>query len=351
MGRKRTFSGLHGQWQLRGLDANVSIPAHFGRHVRGDREQAGMFRLVYEAAAAVFLLQAVLIPLLLVVFGAAWFRQTSRLAAMKRLVGGEGKRKEKRLSALLEAVPKLQPLTCPPCGSPMVLEEQSARCIGCDSLAALPDDYRATRNLRRRLPRLATAAIRHWRAARILTATPVRWLLWLMILSPPLLFVIVLIGAGTYRDTFLDRAIDSIGEGWALALTLFALAAFILWMMIFGLLAALSKELRRKLPAFPDFRWTIAEPEFATCRSCGGGIGFGAGTLACLCSYCTVPNFRAEQARRERSSSEEDQARIRWSLFGAMDIIEKFTATIFFAMAILLGVFALFALWSAVAGE
>ena len=310
-----------------------------------------MFRLVYEAAAIVFLLQGVLIPLLLVLFGTAWLRQTSRLALMKRLVGGAGKRKEKRLSALLEAVPKLQPLTCAPCGSPMVLEDKSARCISCDSQAALPEDYRATRNLRRRLPRLAAAAIRHWRVARTLTATPVRWLLWLMILSPPLLFVIVLIGAGTYRDTFLDRAIDSIGDGWALAITLFALAAFILWMMVFGLLAALSKALRQKLPAFPDLRRTAAEPEFATCRSCGGGIRFGRGRLACLCAYCTVPSFRAEQARRERGRSEDDQARMRWSLFGAMEIIEKFTATIFFAMAILLGTFALFALWSAVAGE
>ena len=310
-----------------------------------------MFKLVYQAAAAVFLLQGVLIPMLLVIFGTAWFRQTSRLAAMKRLVGGDGKRREKRLSALLEAVPRLEPLTCPPCGSPMVLEERSARCISCDSLAALPDDYRATRSLRRRLPRLAAAAIRHWRVARILTATPVRWLLRLMIFTAPLLFVIVLIGSGTYRDTFLDRAIDSIGPGWALALTLFALAAFILWMIIFGLLSALSRDLRRKLPAFPDLRRSTAEPEFATCRSCGGGIGFDRGRLACLCSYCTVPNFRAGEARRERHMSEEDQARMRWSLFGAMEIIEKFTATIFFAMAILLGVFALFALWSAIAGE
>ena len=311
-----------------------------------------MFRLVYEAAATLFFLQVVLVPLLMVAFGAAWFRQASRLAAMKRLVGGEKRRKEKRISALLEAVPKLEPLTCAPCGSPMVLEEKSARCIGCASLAALPEDYRATRRLRRRLPRLAAAAVRHWRAARILTATPVRWLLWLMMLSPLLLFAIILVGAGTWNDTFVDRAIESIGEGWTLVITLFALAAFILWMILFGLLAALSKDLRRKLPAFPDFRGSAAaEPEFATCRSCGGGIGFGRGRLASLCGYCTVPNYRAGQARRERAGSEEDQARMRGSLFGAMDIIEDFTATIFFSLAILLGTFAFFALWSVIAGD
>jgi hypothetical protein len=310
-----------------------------------------MFKLVYEATAAVFFLQAVLVPLLLVAFGAAWFRHTSRLAAMKRLIGWEGKRKEKRLSALLEAVPKLQPLTCASCGSPMVLEDKSARCIGCDSLAALPEDYRATRKLRRRLPRLAAAAIRHWRVAWILTATPVRWLLWLMILAPPALFVIILIGAGTYRNTFLDRAVNSIDEGWQLAVTLFALTAFITWMMVFGVLASQSKDLQRKLPAFPDFRRTTTEPEFTTCGSCGGGIGFGRGQLASLCSYCTVPNFRAGHARRDRGRSEDDQARMRWSLFGAMEIIEGFIATIFFSMAIMLGTFAFFALWFLIAGE
>ena len=309
-----------------------------------------MFRLVYQGAATVFLLQGVLIPLLLVGFGVAWFRQTSRLEAMKRLVGAGGKGKGKRLAALLEAVPKLEPLTCAPCGSPMALEEESARCISCDSLAALPEDYRATRMLRRRLPRLAAAAIRHWRAARMLTAMPVRWLLRLMVLASPVLFVIVLIGSATYDDSFLDRALDRIGEGWSLALVLMAFSGFILWMIIFGLLAVLSKDLRRKLPAFPDLRRTTAGPEFATCRSCGGGIGFDPGRLACLCSYCTVPNFSAELVRRERGRSEEDQARMRWSLFGAMEIIEEFTATLFFSMAILVGAFALLALWSAFAG-
>ena len=310
-----------------------------------------MFRLVYEAAATIFVLQGVLIPVLLVGFGAAWFRQSSRLAAMKRLVGGEGKRKERRLAALLESVPKLQPLTCAACGSPMLLEAESARCIGCRSPAPLPEDYRATHRLRQSLPRLAAAAIRHWRAARILTSTPFRWLLRLMVLASPALFVVVLIGSETYDDTFLDRALDRIGEGWSLVLMLMAFAGFILWMIVFGMLSALSKDLRRKLPAFPDFRAATTEAEFATCRSCGGGIGFGRGRLATLCGYCTVPNFRAAEARRERGGSEEDRARMRGSLFGAMDIIEDFIGTLFFSMAILAGAFALFALWSAIAGD
>ena len=311
-----------------------------------------MFRPIYEAAAAIFLLQGVLIPILLVAAGGAWFRQLSRLAAVEEALAGDRKRQRKFVATLLESVPKLQPLTCTSCGSPMALEEETARCISCGSVAALPDDYRATLALRRTLPRLAAAAIRHWRVARFLTAAPVRWLLRLSIFAEPLLFMLVLIGSASYDDTFLDRAFERIGEGWSFALMLMAFGGFILWMIVFLFLSSLSKELRRKLAAFPDFRGTeMAQAEFATCRSCGGGISFGPGRLACLCGYCAVANFRAEQARRERTRSEQEQVQAEGSLFGAMEIIEDFTGTFFITMTILSVGFALLVLITAITGE
>jgi hypothetical protein len=309
------------------------------------------FRLVYEAAATVFLLQGLLTPVLMFAFGAAWFRQMERLAAVKRVIGWNSKRKEKRLSTLLEAVPKLAPLSCSSCGSPMALEATTARCIGCASTAALPEDYRATMRLRRMLPTLASAAVRHWWAARLLTSTPMRWLMRLMVAVMPALFVITIIGGATYSDTFLDRALDRIGEGWSMAVMLIAFGGFICWMIVFALLAAIAKDLRRKLPAFPQLRRRGAAPEYAACTTCGGGIAFERARLACLCGYCTVPNYRAEAARHERGASEDEQARMHGSLFTAMDIIEDFTGTLFIAMLCLVAAFAVIAIAAAIGGD
>jgi hypothetical protein len=310
-----------------------------------------MFRLVYEAGATIFLLQGLLTPVLMFAFGGAWFRQLERLAAVRRLVGWDSKRKEKRLSTLLEAVPKLAPLSCVSCGSPMALEDRTARCIGCKATTPLPEDYRATMRLRRMLPRLASAAVRHWWAARVLTSTPMRWLLRLMVAAMPALFVITLIGAATYKDTFLDRALDRIGEGWSTAIVLTAFGAFITWMIVLALLASIAKDLRRKLPAFPDLRRTSAGTEYAACRACGGGLAFEGGRLASLCGYCTVANYRAEAARHERGTSEDDQARMRGSLFAAMDIIEDFVGTLFIAMLCLIAAFAVIAISAAIGGD
>ena len=310
-----------------------------------------MFRVVYEISATLFLLQGVLTPFLLFAFGALWFRQLARVAAMKRLVGWGSKRKEKKLGALLAAVPKLAPLSCRSCGSPMALEDASARCIGCASSEALPEDYRATLRLRRMLPRLASAAVRHWRAAWVLTSMPMRWLLRLMVAAMPALFVITLIGAGTYTDTFLDRALDRIGEGWSIVVMLTAFGASFTWMIVFIVLAAMAKDLRRKLPDFPDLRRPAAGTEYATCRTCGGGIAFGGGRLASLCGYCTVANYRAEAAHRERGRSEDEQARMHGSLFAAMDIIEDFVGTLFIAMLCLVFAFTVIAISAAIGGD
>ena len=295
-----------------------------------------MFRQIYEAGLGLFLLQGVSIPILLLVAGIAWYRQISRLSVVKKALVRDRKRHGRTLESMLDVVPKLRPLNCANCGSPLALGESSATCTGCRSVSELPEDFRATMALRRTLSRLSTAAIRHWRVARLITAAPVRWFFVLMIFGEPLLFVLVLVGANTHRDTYFDRAFERIGEGWAFALMLMAIPGFILWMIVFILLAGVSKELRKETTPLPDFRAEeIRDPEFSTCQSCGGGIRFGPRSFACLCGYCAVANFRAEHARRERANSEERQMLTRGSLFAAMEIIEGFTGTFFVTTAIL----------------
>ena len=43
-----------------------------------------MFRQIYEVSLAVFLLQGVLIPVLLLLSGTMWFRQMARLSGLER---------------------------------------------------------------------------------------------------------------------------------------------------------------------------------------------------------------------------------------------------------------------------
>lgn len=311
-----------------------------------------MFRPIYEVSLAVFLLQGALIPVLLVVAGTSWFRQMSRLSGLERELAGERKAHRKTFASLLEIVPKLRPLSCANCGAAVALEEDKATCTRCESAAELPGDHVATIRLRRAMKRLTGAAIRHWLLARVLTSVPVRWFFFLMIFAEPAIFAITLIGSETYDDTMFDRAFETIGEGWGFVLMFLGFAGFILWMIIFIFLSNLSKELRRDLPGFPSYsRREIRQAGYSTCGSCGGGIRFSARSFACLCNYCGVENFRADQARQERIASEEHQIMTKGTLFGAMEIVEDFTATLFITMAILSFAFLVLIVISALGAE
>lgn len=312
-----------------------------------------MFRQIYEAALALFLVQGVAIPLLLLVAGWQWHRQIKRMSVIEAALADGKKQRKETISALLKALPKLQPLNCASCGAPLALDGAQATCTGCRSVSSLPDDYLATMNLRRVLPKLAAAAVRHWRVARLLTFAPTRWFFRFMVLGEPALFVLVLIGAATFDDTWADRLFERIGEGWSFAIMLMAFGGFILWMVVFIFLASLAKEMRvetRDYARPPRMTGGAAE-EFSTCRSCGGGLRFGRGRLAALCGYCTVPNFRAAAARQERAQSEDAQADAQTSLFCAMEIVEGFTGTFFVTMSILTVGFVLLIGWIALTGE
>lgn len=312
-----------------------------------------MFRHIYEIALAVFLAQGILIPLLLVAAGIAWFGQMARLAALEKVLGRDRDQRDRTRESLLKALPKLQPLNCAACGAAVALDPAAATCTACRAPAPLPADYAATFSVRRQLARLTGAAIRNWWIARILVSTPARLFFRLMIFAEPAIFTIVLIGAATYSDTFFDRAFEAMGEGLGFAIMLMCFGGFILWMIAFLFLASLSKELRSKLTAFPA-RVRAGEAgatEYATCQSCGGGVHFGARAFACLCNYCGVENYRAEHTRRERAEAEDSRLSARATLFGATEIIEGFTGTFFVVMTILSVGFGLLVLWGALSGD
>ena len=295
-----------------------------------------MFRQVYEIALGIFLLQGLLIPVLLLVSGIAWSRQIARLTVMEKAVVRDRKPRGKGLDGLLGSLPKLDPHQCANCGSPVALEARSARCIGCASVSELPADYRATRALRRALARISAAAIRDWRIARTLTSLPVRWFLRFMIFGEPLLFLIVMIGAATFDDSVFDRVLEELPNELAFGVMTVAFCGFIIWTIVFIMLSALAKDLKNKVPAFPDVRpGELGAAEDAACDACGGGIAFRPGAFASLCPYCAVATFRPAFARRERERSEEQQMLTRASLFGALEIIGDFTGIFFIVMAIM----------------
>lgn len=312
-----------------------------------------MFRHIYEIALAVFLAQGVLLIPLLVAAGFAWFGQTHRLAQLEKVLGRDRTQSDRTRASLLKALPKLQPLSCGACGGAVALDPAAAVCTACGTPAPLPADYAATFAVRRQLARLTAAALRHWWIARILVSTPARLFFLLMIFAEPAIFTIVLIGAATWGDTFFDRAFAAMGEEVGFAIMIMCFGGFILWMVVFLMLANLAKELRGKLAAFP-VRTRASDSEatdYATCRSCGGGVHYAARAFACLCNYCGVENYRAEHTRSARAAAEDERVSARATLFGATEVIEEFTGTFFFAMAILTFGFGLLVLWSWLSGD
>ena len=301
-----------------------------------------MFRHIYDVSATLFLLQGVLLVPFTILLGALSFRQSARLEAVGAALDSDRKRHERTLKSLLTALPKLVPLHCAACGGAVALGVTSNECVSCHTRVAPPADYAATMSLRRRLKRLTRAAVSHWLLARVLTSGPAGWLFTLAIVAEPAIFLVTLIGASTYRDTWLDRLLDGLGEGPAAALGLLSFGGFIIGIVAFIMLAGLSRDLRKKLPVFPVFASGRAEEtDFSTCRSCGGGLRYDRRAFAALCDYCGVENYRADHGRRDHGEAVGERSRTRASLFGAMQIVEAFTGLFFFTMLIMVGAFLL----------
>ncbi|MEP7211558.1 MAG: hypothetical protein ABI791_00675 [Acidobacteriota bacterium] len=311
-----------------------------------------MFLYFYQISLAVFLLQGVLTPLLVIAAGLVWQRQNGRLSALElELYEATAKGKAAgRLKSIIDRLPKFEPLNCSSCGAVVLLHADETVCSHCGLKGPLPDDYAAAVTLRPLIAGLVRSALRHWRLANFLTHPIVRWTFFLLIFFEPLvLFPIVLIGSNLYPDTWFDRAFKSLGDSWTFLFVLSAFFGFIIWMVVFIFLNTLSKSLRKDLPLKPRFETNeISARETGNCQACGGGIEYAGGDFACLCAYCNVENFRVQFVSRERAASESRRSKTRSVLFGAMAIVEDFTGTFFFVLTILVSASVLLSLIYAV---
>ncbi len=315
-----------------------------------------MFERIYEISTTIFLLQGTLLVPLILWSCYAWYRQMARWSALEKALGADRHEHKRTLSRLLERLPHLQPLNCANCGGALALETDRMTCTSCRARTQLPEDYTATIILRRRLRRLTRAATRDWRIARLLVSWPVRVFFLLWIFAQPVMFGIALIGAVEYPASFVDRMLAMLGETWGTVLVALSFVGFIMWMIVSIMLTNLSKELRGRQRDFPALG-ALAVPvtaggvAYANCQSCGGGVRFDARAFACLCNYCGVENYRAAKTARERADAEAKHLDTGTSLFGAMEIIEEFTATFAITMTILGTGFVLLALFQAIGGD
>lgn len=301
-----------------------------------------MFYYFYQVCVAVFLAQGVSIPVLLALSGWLWWRQSRRLEDLRAELKASTPKPSKGAKPLdlpeliLKSLPVLKPLNCANCGGSVLLRETETFCPYCETRAAAPEDYAATSALKSEVKKIYASAVRHWRVANVLTFRPARWFFVLMIFAEPfVLFPVVLIGSSLFRESWADRALESMGETASFFVGLAAFLGFIVWMVVFICLAALAKSLRRNLPVVPVFEARVRRFETASCQACGGAIEYDAGAFACACAYCNVENFRVRFARRERALSEQQKTQTKSALFGATEIIEEFVGTFFFVLLIL----------------
>jgi Zn finger protein HypA/HybF involved in hydrogenase expression len=298
-----------------------------------------MFYYFYQICIAVFLVQGVSIPFLLILSGWLWWRQNRVLESLSAKLKARAPKtvKPRDISELiLKGLPVLKPLNCANCGGAVLLREAETFCPYCETRAPAPEDYAATTALRSEVRKLYASAVRHWRVANVLTFRPARWLFVSMIFAEPfIIFPAVLIGSNTFTDTWADRTLQSLGETASFFVMLAAFLGFVVWMVVFIFLAVLAKSLHKGLPVVPVFEERVRRFETASCQTCGGAIEYDAGAFACVCAYCNVENFRVRFTRRERAVSEKQKTQTKSVLFGAMEIIEEFVGTFFFVLLLL----------------
>jgi Zn finger protein HypA/HybF involved in hydrogenase expression len=298
-----------------------------------------MFYYFYQLCVAVFLVQGVSIPLLLFLSGWLWWRQSRGVESLRaelKARAPKGVKPGDISELILKSLPVLKPLHCANCGGNVLLRETETLCPYCGARAPAPADYAAANSLRSEIKKLYASAVRHWRAANVLTFRPARWLFVLMIFAEPfVIFPAVLIGSNLFADTWADRGLKSMGETASFFVMLAAFLGFVVWMVVFICLATLAKSLRKNLPVVPVFEERVRRSETASCQSCGGAIEYDAGAFACACAYCNVENFRVQFARRERARSERQKTQTKSVLFGAAEIIEDLVGTFFFVLLFL----------------
>jgi hypothetical protein len=223
-------------------------------------------------------------------------------------------------------LPAFKPLKCSKCGAGLVLEPDALHCANCGHQCSVPPDYHAAVALQQKLRRLLHSAQGAWRFAWMLTSRPARILLVLLIALQALAFVpLAMLDFDRRPDTAVFRYLATLPEGPLFFTGVLGEAS---WLIGLCLLIDLSKRLRRGLPAFPVLSQELKVSEIANCQSCGGAIQYDRRDFAVICPYCHVENFRVQSTRTARGRDEKHQARMEFSLFDALNIVNEFLWTI-----------------------
>jgi Zn finger protein HypA/HybF involved in hydrogenase expression len=291
---------------------------------------------LYQTCVVLSLLQGISLPFVVIAFRLLSRRHKRKLASLKRRIKGTRGRKPKTTeiaSLIRNDLPKLQPLKCDACGSGVLLEETETRCPHCERRSNLPEDYAAAVSLRREVEKLLKSAVRHWRAANILTLP---WMIGLFIslgIIEPLLAlflpVIIRVESGVLPGTPADTLMGLLGTPLDGIVYLFWISGIIIWTLLFVCLAVTALDLRKKLSVMPVFEEKILGRETVACHSCGGAIEYDKDDFATICSYCNVENFRVRFTSLKRVEIETQKTRTNFALFGAMEIIENYVTLVY----------------------
>jgi hypothetical protein len=190
-----------------------------------------MFVYFYQVCLVIFLAQGILSPVLIIFSGVSWRRRSRKLEKLRRQIErlrGKEIKIDARYESILQSLPKLKPLKCKSCGAGVLLRQTETFCPNCHTRGDLPEDYAATVSLKSQSKGLLKSALKHWRAANVLTHPLLSWSFFLLIFIEPLvIFPTVLIGSNLFPDTWFDRAFESLGETAALVIMLPAFLGFI----------------------------------------------------------------------------------------------------------------------------
>jgi Zn finger protein HypA/HybF involved in hydrogenase expression len=286
----------------------------------------------FDYGILILLFQGLSLPCGVLVAYFICMRQWKRLVAIQKHAGASAARGA--FHEAMRGLPAFQPLNCAKCGAGLLLEPDALRCPSCGHQCSVPEDYRAALALKQNLQRLLRSAQGAWRFAWGLTSRPARVLLVLLIGAQVLALVpLAMLDFDRRPDTAVFRFLATLPEGPLFFIGVLGEAS---WLIGLCLLIDLSKRLRRGLPAFPKLGQAVKVSETASCQSCGGAVQYDRGDFATICPYCHVENYRVQSTRIERGHSEKQQARVEFTLFGALNIVNEFlwTTWIWGAMAV-----------------
>ncbi len=271
-----------------------------------------------------------------------FFEDSSQKEASKH--AKEERKAGKSLPIIEDNLPRLDPINCQNCASPVPLQEGEMSCPGCGTKTKAPANYFDVAKSRQAIhEKLHRAEISFRRANWLVSG----WMRGLMGLIPlvqiiSMIAIFVWINKGTF-EPFQNYLVGNSGFK-----TLFGFGIFsnLFWIVSFGFgFLIWSPSLRKALPTIESTE-SIGKAETARCSNCGGGISYQADDLATVCGYCGVEIYRAKLAWKMRNLTNNVHEKASFSLIEAQKAVEdakwEITGTpiIFAALLLIIVVFA-----------